>query len=308
MSNTGLAIATMLLSAAMYALSFVLQHKGTQQSIGLESTDAVEPPDSAGVKALIHNPNWLAGLALFVLSFLVHLAALGFGSVTIVQPLIVTELVFIPPFAALISHARISGRDWLAILTVCVGLAVFIIAAQPTEGDQIPTAAQWIMLVVGCLALMGLLMSMGRRRSPTARATLFGLAAGLMNALLALTAKGVFGNEHAGIGGYLSDPLFWLTVLVAVASIGVVALAFRSGPITASTPAMISINPIVSAVAAMWLFNEAITITPVTVVLILVSISVVVAGVFALSKSTAVHAELDELEPDAELLEGPATS
>lgn len=308
MSNTALAILTMLLSAAMYALSFVLQHKGTQQAIGIDTEGASGEQGSAGVKTLIRNPNWLFGVILFVLSFVVHLVALSFGSVTIVQPLIVTELVFIPPFAALISHARVSAKDWVAIIAVCVGLAVFIAVARPTEGDQVPGAAQWVAAIGGTVILMGALMAVGRSQAPAVRATLFGLAAGLVNALLALLAKGAFASDMTGVSDVLTEPLVWLTALVGLASIAVVALAFRSGPITASTPAMISVNPIVSALAAMWLFGETIVFTPVSALLILVSIVVVIVGVYSLSRSTAVHGALEAEEEDAELLEGrPST-
>lgn len=287
MQNNVLAIIIMLISSAMYALSFVLQHKGTQQTIGLSSgTDQAE---GASAAQLLRNPTWVIGVVLFGLSFLVHLVALGFGAVAIVQPLIVTELVFIPPLAAIISHAVITRKDWAAILAVCAGLAAFILVASPSEGNRTPNATEWIITLVATAILVAALMTVGRRQSDSVRATLFGVAAGLVNALLAILAKGAFETEHATATDWLTDPLVWLTVVVAFASVWSATLAFRAGPITSSTPAMISVNPIVSTLVAMWLFGEALRITPISVVLIVVAIVVVVAGVYILSNSDAVH-------------------
>jgi drug/metabolite transporter (DMT)-like permease len=290
-SDTVLAVLVMLVSSAMYALSFVLQYRGTQQSIGLDQAPGPGRGEAgrSGVARLARNPAWLFGVVLFGLSFLVHLVALSLGAVAVVQPLLVTELIFIPPFAALINHTRIGGRDWLAIAVVCIGLAGFLTVAAPSQGSETPSATEWAILLTTFLAAMAVLMLFGRGRGDTARATLFGVAAGLANALLALTAKGAFGGQHPSIGAWLSDPLVWLTVLVAWLTVGTTALAFRSGPITASTPAMIAVNPVVSSVAAMWLFGETIRATPVALALSGACAVIVIIGVYVLSNSAAVH-------------------
>jgi drug/metabolite transporter (DMT)-like permease len=241
----------------------------------------------------------VVGVVLFGLSFLVHLVALGFGAVAVVQPLIVTELVFIPPLAAIISHAVITRKDWAAILSVCAGLAAFILVAQPSEGDRTPDTTQWLITLAATAALVAALMTVGRGQRDSVRATLFGVAAGLVNALLAILAKGAFAADHPGVTDWLTDPLVWLTVVAAFASVWSATLAFRAGPITSSTPAMISVNPIVSTLAAMWLFGEALRITPISVVLIGLAIVVVIGGVYVLSNSDAVHGAEDPTAEDA---------
>lgn len=316
MSSTALAIVVMLVSSAMYALSFVLQYRGTQQAISLDQVSApVLAPGSdhsggasgdysaddgdrdgdhrSGVARLARNRAWLMGVILFGLSFIVHLVALSLGAVAVVQPLLVTELIFIPPFAALVNHTRIGARDWVAILVVCAGLAGFLTVAAPSEGTAVPGGGQWLALLTSFVAAMAVLMLFGRGRREAVRATLFGVAAGLANALLALTAKGAFAGQHSTVGDWLTDPLVWVTVAVAWLTVGTTALAFRSGPITSSTPAMIAVNPVVSSLAAMWLFGETIRTTPVALALTTVCTVVVIIGVYVLSNSAAVHPDAD---------------
>jgi drug/metabolite transporter (DMT)-like permease len=276
----------MLISSAMYALSYVLQHKGTQEAIG----DHVADP---GVGQLVRNKIWLIGIIFFGLSFIVHLGALAFGSVGIVQPLIVTELIFIPPFAAIISHAKISKKDWLAIATVSIGLAVFLIVAAPSEGKEIPSFVGWVLLIVVFYAIAGLLLVIGRRLPVNPRAALYGVAAGFINALLALTAKGAF--ESSGDTSLLLNPLSYVTAVVALSTIALTAIAFRAGPITTSSPAMIAANPIVATIAAVIVFGETINTGLLAILVIVVSLVAIAWGVMALVNSDAVHAALDDV-------------
>jgi drug/metabolite transporter (DMT)-like permease len=285
MNNTALAIIIMLISAAMYALSYVLQHKGTQESIG----EGVENP---GIGLLIRNRIWLLGLVLFGLSFIVHLAALAFGSVAIVQPLIVTELIFIPPFAALISHARISRRDWFAILTVSVGLAVFLIVAAPQEGSVEPSALDWTVTIAVFYAICGLLLLVGSRLPVNPRAAFFGVATGFINALLALVAKGMFSSSEGG--SLLANPLTYVTIVVALTTVVLTAVAFRAGPITTSSPAMIATNPIVATIGAILIFGDTINTGLLAIVIIVACLGAIAWGIMALVNSEVVHSTLDD--------------
>ncbi len=124
-----LAVLVMLLSSALYAPALVLQHKGTQQSIGQFSSGQPKFLD------LLKNRVWLSGLILFYVAAVVHIVAISLGSLAVVQPLIVTELIFVPIAAMIISKTAVPGREWLAIVAVAAALAVFLVVAQPTGGS-----------------------------------------------------------------------------------------------------------------------------------------------------------------------------
>lgn len=282
--NETVAIVVMLASSACYALSYVLQHKGTQASIG----EGVENP---GVGRLVRNPIWLIGIILFGTSFLLHLVALSFGSVAVVQPLIVTELIFIPPFAALISKARIHARDWVAILAVAAGLAVFLVVGAPTEGTSTPSGTEWIVTFFVFYGMCGLLFLISTRLPINPRAAVAGTAVGFVNAALAIFAKGAF---EGTTGSLFTNPLTYVTLFVSLSLVVLTAIAFRTGPITTSSPAMIATTPIVSVIASVILFGETLKLTPVTIVVIIACVVVVAGGVVALTQSEAVHAALDD--------------
>ncbi|MGB5018063.1 MAG: DMT family transporter [Candidatus Nanopelagicales bacterium] len=282
-----LAIIVMLISTSVYSLSYVLQHRGTQSAIGEHAGE------DAGVKKLLRNPLWLTGTILFFVAGAVHLVALSLGSLAVVQPLIVTELVFIPPISALITKVMIPGRDWLWIFLVSGALAGFLIVAQPTEGNDTAPGSKWAVVLIGFVVVTALFFFIGSRLGESGRAAMYGTGTGLVNALYVIAAKGAFGNP---------GPLLWLLIPIAVLSAigGVVfaTIAFRSGPITISSPAMIAINPIVATLVAIWLFQVDINHSVVDILLIVGCIAVVLVGIFKLSSSSAVHGDEKAEEVD----------
>src|SRR5215469_5582272 len=63
---------------------------------------------------LVRQPIWLAGVASLILGFVFQVAALRFGTLAMVQPILATELLFVFAYMALIGSRRVLRHDWLA--------------------------------------------------------------------------------------------------------------------------------------------------------------------------------------------------
>ncbi len=288
-----LAIVVMLVSTLVYSISYVLQHKGTVASM--------QTTGQSGVKQLIKHPAWLVGSILFYVAGAIHLVALSLGSLAVVQPLIVTELIFIPPVAAVISKIRVSRRDWMWILVVSLALVVFLAVGQPTEGNSQSSTTRWIIAVGAMLIAFAICMIVGRGLSATPRAAVLGIATGIINALFVVAAKGAFGNPEMP----LLAVLIALAIFGATGGVAFATYAFRSGPITVSSAAMIVVNPIVATAAAMFLFDVQITRTPVALMIIAASVVAVALGIVQLSRSQAVHGEAEHSDPHHPITQPP---
>ncbi len=288
-----LAIVVMLVSTLVYSTSYVLQHKGTVASM--------EATGQSGVKQLIKHPAWLVGAILFYVAGAIHLVALSLGSLAVVQALIVTELIFIPPVAAVISKIRVPRRDWMWILVVSLALAVFLAVGQPTEGNSQSSTTRWIITVGAMLIVFAICMIVGRGLSAAPRAAVLGTATGIINALYVVTAKGAMGGPEM----LLLVVLIALAIFAAIGSVAFATYAFRSGPITVSSAAMIVVNPIVATVAAEFLFDVQITHTPVALAIIAVSVVAVILGIVQLSRSHAVHGEAEHSDPHHPISQPP---
>ena len=96
---------------------------------------------------LVRQPMWLLGGACLVGTFIFQALALYFGPLSVVQPILVLELIFTLGLRALLMHDGIARRTWLAALTICVGLAAFLVVASPGPDTRVPNAGQWLLSV-----------------------------------------------------------------------------------------------------------------------------------------------------------------
>src|SRR5215472_17266513 len=149
------AIIFAVLSALSNAYSAVLQR--------LAATRRAPEPRRAWRAAidLVRQPVWLLGVLFLVGTFGFQALALYFGPLSVVQPLLVTELIFTLGVRVFLLHDDIASRTWSAALVVCLGLPAFLVLASPSEGTNVPNAGQWILAVStrGLAVLVLLLLS-----------------------------------------------------------------------------------------------------------------------------------------------------
>ncbi|MGZ4690485.1 MAG: DMT family transporter [Acidimicrobiia bacterium] len=101
-----LAIVLSLFAAFLFAAASVLQQRGTE---GIADDDAL----GAGmIAALVRRPIWVLGITADIAGFGVQAAALAVGSLLLVQPLLVTTLLFALPMAARVAHRRLTEQEW----------------------------------------------------------------------------------------------------------------------------------------------------------------------------------------------------
>ncbi|MDP3973099.1 MAG: DMT family transporter [Candidatus Nanopelagicales bacterium] len=293
MSTTAiLAIVLVLLAAATEALSNVLQHKATNQA------DPTRPDQRAGeLAALLRTlrmPLFLLGFLLMIVGYAFHVASLGMGNLAIIQVIFVSQLVFVLPLSRLVSRTRISPRDWLGAVMVTVGIGAFVVFAQPTEGEMNLSNGLWLGVVglVGLACLVFILL--GYRFRGGTRAALIGCSGGLINGLVAPLTKGTIAVAGAGTGALFGSWFLYVTVLAALLGVAFPLMAYRSGPITASFPAVMSLNPITATFLGVWLFHEHLNGSLLNVVVMIASAVLIFVGIIWLSRSKAIAAAFEE--------------
>src|SRR5262249_54833720 len=126
-----------LLAAFCNALNVFTQHIA---SIG-------DPEHSKGwkfVRYLVANPLWLFGWVALGGAFIFQALALHNGLMSVVQPLLVTELVFALVLRRLWIHQSIRAVTWWSAGVTCVALALFLGVAEPTGTDSTPVTSDWV--------------------------------------------------------------------------------------------------------------------------------------------------------------------
>jgi drug/metabolite transporter (DMT)-like permease len=243
----------------VFALLSAFSNAGTSVSQRLANVSA--PESSKGtwrvVLWLIHQPLWLLGILLMGLTFAFQALALYFGGLAVVQPILVTELIFTLLLRQVWLRDRIAPRTWGAAVIMCAGLAGFLLVAHPSEGHRTPDSGAWA-LALGTRALLVLaVLALALRGSPARRAALLGSAAALVWSVDAAFVKAT--TDLLARDGWSSLLVHWpLYAALASGVLGTVLVeaAFAAGPLNASQPALLIVDPLASITLGVELFGE----------------------------------------------------
>jgi len=242
-----------LLAAFSNALNVTMQHIA---SIG-------DPRRSKGwrfVRYLVSNPLWLLGWVALAGAFLFQAVALHNGAISVVQPLLVTELVFALVLRWLWLHQSIRTITWWAAALTCAALALFIAMAEPSGGSTLPTSRAWVSATAVTAGLATVLALLGLRGSPGRRAALLGASASMLWALVATFIKATTDTlTQYGLSGMFTHwPLYALAVTGLAAEV-LNQVALHVGPLSISQPFIVIVDPIVSIALSVWIFGETFT-------------------------------------------------
>ncbi len=214
-----------LVAAFSNALNLVTQH--------IASTS--DPGHSKGwrfVRYLLSNPLWLFGWVALAGAFVFQALALHNGQMSVVQPLLVTELVFALVLRRVWIRQQIRNVTWGAAALCCGALALFVALSEPTGGNAVPTSSAWVGAIAATAGGATVLALCSLRGSPVRRAALLGAATSVLWALVAAFIKATTDTlTQFGLGGMF---LHWPVYALAVAGLAAEYLnqaALHVGPL-----------------------------------------------------------------------------
>jgi drug/metabolite transporter (DMT)-like permease len=247
-----------LLAALSNASASVLQRRAAVQERSEDGGADGTGPALRRFARLLRRPYWLAGAALLAVSGLLQAGALAMGSLSLVQPLLATELLFTLLVGGVVFRRRPGLWTWLAFVALAAGLALFLLAAAPGAGRATAPPRAWLLGGGGALGLVVLLLAAARPTKGAPRAALFGLASAVCFAVTAALLK-----EAVGRLGHGPAEMFTHWSPYATAGAGLVAFlllqsALDAGSLTASQPALTLGDALTSVVLGWVLFAEAV--------------------------------------------------
>jgi hypothetical protein len=209
---------------------------------------------------LLRNPRWLLATAGDVVGVVLQVLALANGAVVLVQPLLVLSLPVAVLLRSFFGAARPSALDSLNCAVLVGGLALFfVLLGEPGRGRVIgPQATSWI--AIAAVSVGGLAIAAMRNRPPVPRAVTFGVVAGCWFGVVSVLIEAVSSVwEGAGLAGF--GRLAGLVPLVAAVALAVgayllVQIGFQLGPLGASFPANLILDPVVAVVLGAALLGE----------------------------------------------------
>jgi drug/metabolite transporter (DMT)-like permease len=274
-----LTVAFALAAALSSAINLMTQHSA---SVGA-------PKREKGwrlVAYLFRQPPWLLGWIAAAGAFAFQAVALHRGQMSVVQPILVTELVFVLVLRRVWIRQNVAQAAWAAALVVCAALAAFLAAAEPTGGHSSPETAQWLSALPVFGGSIALLAALGTRGSQARRTALLAVAAGLAWALTATFLKTATETLATyGISGMLTRWPVYALVAAVITGVLLGQSALHVGPLSVSQPLLAIVNPLASIILSVWLFDERFTDSPVRIAIAALAMAVLAAAVFALSRT-----------------------
>ncbi|MFI5660422.1 hypothetical protein [Streptomyces sp. NPDC051684] len=240
MTATLLAVALSLVSAVAYAAAAVAQERLAARS-------------GAGVLRLLATGTWWWSVGLNASAALLHVAALKYGPLTLVQPLGALTLVAAVPLGAKVAGRHVTAGEWRGTALTLVGLGALLVTASGPAPDDTLSLPEALGVAAVTAALIGVLSRRGAK--PGLRhATASGVASGVASALTQTVT--VAATDRTG--PLLDVRVIAVALLVAAFAAGGLLLsqtAYRGG--LGAPLAMVTLaNPVAASVIGLVLLGE----------------------------------------------------
>ncbi|MFE9201364.1 DMT family transporter [Micromonospora sp. NPDC007230] len=268
-------------AAAAFGASSVLQFRASHRA----------PESPAGRPSLllhlIRQPEWRWSVVLAAGAFGLQVGALSLMPLILVQPLLITGLVWYILLHSLTEHRRPDLRIMLEAVLCLVALSAFLLIAQPTagQGKGLGTLSSALLLgvaVVGAVALcLAAAVGLGRKWRPLPLALAAGVCYGVTAGLISSLAFHYNGSPLSVFGHWQTYGLMILGPFGVLLSQN----AYQAGPLGAPALATIIVaDPLVSlAVGLLWL-DERIQAGPGDLIGEILALAVLAGAVFLLAR------------------------
>jgi len=294
-----------LLSAVFFALAAALQQRG--QFVLARAGRAVE--GLGGLLRLVVVPVWLLGTLVLLLGYATQGGALDRGKLVVVQPLLVTTIVWALPLGYWLTAQHVARRQVLGAGAVVLGLALFVLVGDPDEGTDNASTESLVAASLAVSALVAaLLVWIHTKSAPALRAAVLGVCAGLFFGISATFTKPVINDLHVSIGEAAGDWRTWALLGFGLIAFVIQQLSLATGQLAPAMAAVSVSNPAVSVLLGIVLFDERLTRPGWHVVVAGIALLAALAGAVIITLANRETAVPGGAEPGPGEVAGPAVA
>lgn len=243
MSALALSILLSLVSAVAYAGGAIVQ----------ERVAVSEPGQSY---APMRRPIWWAAVALNGFGGVLHVVALAYGPLSVVQPMGALTIVFALPMAALFVRRKAGATAWRGAIMATLGLAGLLSLVGTADAQSLGTAQRVFLAVVTGSAVVTLMVAARTaHRHPAVRSMLLAIASGIAFGMSSVFTKVVAVDWSGGVTA-ADVPTLALIGVLGVSGLLLSQAAYRGGGLAAPLATLTVVNPVVAAAVGITMFGE----------------------------------------------------
>ena len=226
---------------------------------------------------------WLLGTVALFVGYLFQAAALDRGRLSVIQPLLVTTVVFALPLGYFLTNQHVGRREVIGAVVIIVGLGLFVYFGDPAGGKENASNTQWA-ITIGLLVLLSvLLLAFGSSDGLSMKAAVYGTVAGIGFGLSAALTKPTLVYLHDSVGTMLSHWECYALALAGVLGFVLQQVSLGTGRLSPSVATVSVANPIVGILIGTLLLDERLSRPAWHVVIAVVGLCLALAGAVAIS-------------------------
>ncbi|MGW0120402.1 DMT family transporter [Streptomyces sp. NPDC003327] len=242
MSPLVLSVLLSLVSAVAYAAAAIVQERVAAAAPGLRY-------------APLRDAAWWGAVLLNGLGAALHVAALAYGPLSLVQPLGALTIVFALPMAALFVGRRAGGRAWRGALMATVGLAGLLSLTSGSDTRLPADGQRWLLVGVTAGVVAALFAAAHAARRSALRGVLLAAAAGVAFGIASVATKAV-AEEWTPEAPLAEWPGLLVLSALAVTGLLLSQASYRGAGLAAPLATVTVVNPVVAATVGLTLFGE----------------------------------------------------
>lgn len=231
---------------------------------------------------LIRSHTWQLGFAGLVGSFVLQAVALGFGQLAAVEPIITLEVPLTLLVASRTFGARLRHTEWTGIFLMTFGMIALVAMLRPQPGDETNVGSMVYAAAGGATAATIIaLIVLSLRGGAIWRTACLGASAGTSFGLTATFIKETIAQaDDRGVIGVVTTWQTYVAIGFGIGGLVLMQWALHIGPLLAAQPGFTLLDPMVSIMWGVLVFDETtrsgLWLVPATLGAVLVGVGVVV--------------------------------
>lgn len=266
-----------LIAAFLFALAATLQQKG---ALNLPTISLADP---MSLVRLVGQKVWLLGTVALFAGYLFQAGALDRGRLSVIQPLLVTTVVFALPLGYFLTKQHVGRREVIGAIVIILGLGLFVYFGDPAGGKENAPNDEWAIAIAAIAALSAVLLVFGSRGGLSMKAAVYGTVAGLMFGLSSALTKPTLDYLHESVSTMISH---WECYALAIAGVGGFVLqqvSLGTGRLAPSVATVSVANPLVGILLGILLLDERLSRPAWHVVLAVIGLGLALVGAVVIS-------------------------
>ena len=238
--NIGILLA--LACAVATQLGFLYKHRGANAAPGVDVRHPLKT-----VRSLFASKWFAVGMGVALGAWLLHVAALAFAPLSVVQAVLSTGVVILAALADRLFGFEVGRRQWVGVAMTAVGLVLLVVTLPASTGAHSSYSLTGMLAFEGGMLAIGALLIYGPRAGAPEHhhGIMLGAAAGVLFGVSDVAIKALTGLD--GPLAILTSPWLAFTILASVVAFYASARSLQDGeavPVIAATSTAANVSTI----------------------------------------------------------------